>query len=145
MRKNFKNLDLSRRETARTYLREMGVSERVFWELARKERLGFSFRRQVPVDKYILDFYCAEASVCVEIDGELHELQADKDQERDGALRDLGIETYRIPSLALFDTTSVRVGPLIEGLVQLLEQRSGRRAIDLRRLDAKKRQRWYGS
>ncbi len=121
----------------------MGASERVFWELIRKERLGFSFRRQVPVDRYILDFYCAEASLCVEIDGELHQLRIDRDEQRDESLRALGIETFRIPSLVLFDLTSARMQPLMTRLVDLLEERSGRKAEDLPRLDAKKRQRWY--
>ncbi len=121
----------------------MGASERVFWELIRKERLGFSFRRQVPVDRYILDFYCAEASLCVEIDGELHELRVDRDERRDEVLRSLGIETFRIPSLVLFNLTSARMHPLMTKLVDLLEERSGRKAEDLPRLDAKKRQRWY--
>lgn len=79
----------------------MSVSERYLWSHLRKKRLGYSFRRQVPVGPYILDFYCGRAALCIEVDGEQHNLTKGRDDRRDGYLKNLGIETIRIPSLDL--------------------------------------------
>src|SRR5687768_269602 len=88
---------------ARKLRSEMSVSEKVLWEHLRKKRLeGFGFKRQVPVGPYVLDFYCPQASLCVEIDGEQHALRLDRDARRDQYLREVGIATLRIPSLVLF-------------------------------------------
>ena len=66
------NHDLKQNVRARRMRSEMSVSEKVLWEQVRKNRLGYGFRRQVPVGPYILDFYCARASLCIEVDGEQH-------------------------------------------------------------------------
>jgi very-short-patch-repair endonuclease len=44
---------------------------------------------------YILDFYCVEARLCVEVDGEHHRVQAAADARRDAFLRSQGVETLR--------------------------------------------------
>src|SRR5688572_28859560 len=98
---------------ARKLRSEMSISEKVLWEHLRKKRIGYGFKRQVPVGPYILDFYCAQASLCVEIDGEQHTLRQAQDARRDEYLRGVGIETLRIPSLALFAADSAEfVGAL---------------------------------
>lgn len=96
------NHDVRQNVRARRLRSEMSVGERLFWEQIRKKRLGFAFRRQVPVGPYILDFYCAQASLCVEIDGEQHLQALRQDAKRNAYLRNVGIETLRIPSLDLF-------------------------------------------
>lgn len=91
---------------ARKLRSQMTVSEKVLWEQLRKKRLGYGFRRQVPVGPYILDFYCAQASLCIEVDGEQHIQSLWRDAKRDAYLRGVGIETIRIPSLDLFAADS---------------------------------------
>ena len=61
---------------------------------------GFRFRRQHPIGPYILDFYCAEARLAVEIDGQAHGHpdQIRHDARRDQWLGEKGIRTLRIPS-----------------------------------------------
>ena len=78
-----------------------GVSERIFWELVRKDKLGYRFRRQVSVGRYTLDFYCAAAQLAIELDGEQHD--ARRDEIRDAYLASCGIEVIRIPTLDLFE------------------------------------------
>ena len=68
--------------------------------LRRRQLGGFRFRRQHPVGPYILDFYCPEARLAVEIDGSAH---GHPDQIRHDATRNewlwaRGIRTLRIPS-----------------------------------------------
>lgn len=75
----------------------MSVSEIVIWAHLKNDQLGFRFHPQFPVLNYILDFYCAEAKVCVEMDSDLHDEA--KDKVRDEALKKEGILTIRIPNI----------------------------------------------
>src|SRR5215216_4051714 len=76
----------------------MSVSEKKLWEKLRRKQLGFAFKRQVPVGPYTLDFYCPEASLCVEVDGEQHLFRKALDARRDTYLSLKRIATIRIPS-----------------------------------------------
>ena len=81
----------------------MSKSERVLWNLLRRQELGFKFRRQYPLGPYVLDFYCPIAQLCVEVDGPLHAGRQSKDLIRDQYLKDFGIQTIRIPTGEFFD------------------------------------------
>ena len=64
-------------EKLRTYARWMRANptdaERRLWRCLRRERcLGYKFRRQHIIDRFIVDFYCAEACLVIELDGEVH-------------------------------------------------------------------------
>ncbi|MBN1438879.1 MAG: DUF559 domain-containing protein [Anaerolineales bacterium] len=62
--------------------RTMTPAERLLWSRLRRKALGFHFRRQAPVGKYILDFYCVNAKLAVEVDGDVHVKKYIKDTER---------------------------------------------------------------
>ena len=47
-------------------------AEATLWQHLRNRNLGYKFRRQHPIDRFIIDFYCAEAKLCIEIDGSSH-------------------------------------------------------------------------
>ena len=55
------------------------------------------FRRQHPIDKFVLDFYCHERKLAVELDGSIHDLKVNKDYDeaRTAMLGGLGIYTLR--------------------------------------------------
>jgi adenine-specific DNA-methyltransferase len=54
----------------------------LFWELLRMRRLaGFRFRRQHPIDHYVLDFYCPAVRVAIELDGPHHEDDAQREHD----------------------------------------------------------------
>lgn len=76
----------------------------------------------MPVKTYYLDFYCAEAMLCIEVDGEQHE--PDRDRRRDESLLVLGILTVRVPSLDLFDEETIR--SWLDVIYQTCVIRSGR-------------------
>jgi very-short-patch-repair endonuclease len=87
-------------EDIRTYAREMRGrmtdAEALLWMLLRNRRVaGAKFRRQHPVGRYILDFYCDEQKLGVELDGGQHGDAAEYDQQRDGWLRGQGIRMLR--------------------------------------------------
>ena len=72
-----------KRELARKFRREATSSEQLAWELLRNRRcLGLKFRRQQVIRGYVVDFYCAELRLALEIDGPIH-------QRRDRAEADL--------------------------------------------------------
>ncbi|MGJ8665629.1 MAG: leucine--tRNA ligase [Patiriisocius sp.] len=58
-------------------------AEAVLWEALRGKKLNVKFRRQHPIDKYIVDFVSIEKRLVIEVDGEIHKYQLDKDAERE--------------------------------------------------------------
>jgi very-short-patch-repair endonuclease len=83
---------------ARTLRREQTDAEILLWYLIRGRRLsGLKFRRQYPLPPYVLDFYCDELSMAVELDGGQHNADSEvaRDQRRDQFIRARGIEVVR--------------------------------------------------
>lgn len=108
----------------------MSVAERTFWEMARRNGLGFNFRRQHPCFGITLDFYCHEAALCVEFDGEQHE--PERDALRDEHLLSKGIETLRVPNRDFFRVDRDKEWTdWIEKIVRKCEERAGRSAWPL--------------
>lgn len=62
----------------------------------RKDQTGFRFLRQKPINRFILDFYCSELDLAIEIDGNSHDKKKNYDLERDNFLQQIGIKTIRI-------------------------------------------------
>ncbi|MGC4007639.1 MAG: DUF559 domain-containing protein [Pseudomonas sp.] len=82
-------------EFARQLRRQQTDAERTFWGALRDRRfLGLKFRRQVPCGVYVLDFYCHDLKLAVELDGGQH-LQSAHDCERDAWLAGRGIRVLR--------------------------------------------------
>src|SRR5438552_2276723 len=106
MKKNSRNHSQLSRERRRELRSNMSVSEQVLWQTLRCDVMGFRFRRQVSVGDYYLDFCCAAAGLCIEVDGEQHDKRLIRDAKRDTFLAGRGIYTMRIPSLDLFDLDS---------------------------------------
>ena len=96
------SLALDRRRVLR---RDATDAESALWSELRGRRLaGFEFRRQHPCGPYILDFYCAELRLAIELDGGQH-WEADVaayDEARTGFLRRRGIELLRFPNDLVF-------------------------------------------
>ena len=77
--------------------RQMTEEEKILWEQLRANRLGdCHFRRQQVIDGFIVDFYCHKAGLVVEVDGPIHEEQAEYDLERARILTGRGLRTLRI-------------------------------------------------
>ncbi len=77
----------------------MSLPEVILWQHLRKERLAeLHFRRQHPIGPYVLDFYCAKAKLCVEVDGLAHDFTevALRDERRTRWLEQQGIRVLRL-------------------------------------------------
>jgi very-short-patch-repair endonuclease len=75
----------------------MTPPERRLWNALKARPSGFKFRRQHAIDPYVLDFFCHEAALAIEIDGIAHDLGANPewDIRRDRWLADRGVRTLR--------------------------------------------------
>ena len=83
-------------ELARELRQNMTESEKLLWEKLRKKQVdGYRFRRQHPVYRYVLDFYCYEKKLAIELDGDVHIQREEYDEYRDEFLKSTGIETLR--------------------------------------------------
>lgn len=73
------------------------ASEELLWNYLRKNSLGVKFRRQHPAAIYVLDFYCHELKLAIEVDGSIHSLESVKknDIERQQYLESVGIKFIR--------------------------------------------------
>ena len=95
-------------QRARKQRRTMTLPEVLLWRLFRQRPYGLKFRRQHETGPYVLDFYCLDARLAIEIDGMIHNdpEQAEHDDRRNAWLASHGIETLRIPaSEVLADVT----------------------------------------
>jgi very-short-patch-repair endonuclease len=75
----------------------MSLPEVVLWQHLRQRPDGLKFRRQHPAGPYVLDFYCEEARLCIEVDGAAHDFGENPsgDEHRDLWLAGAGIRTLR--------------------------------------------------
>jgi len=81
---------------AKTMRREMTPEESILWNRLRGNRCGgLHFRRQQVIDGFIADFYCHAVGLIVEVDGSIHEQQADYDLSRDRILSARGLRVIR--------------------------------------------------
>lgn len=98
-------------DRAKELRRTMSRPEIKLWLCLRRSQLdGLKFRRQHPVGPWILDFYCDEAKLAVEVDGQGHESDArhGMDQRRTDWLADKGIRVVRVTAqLVLGDMEAV--------------------------------------
>ncbi|TAL39766.1 MAG: DUF559 domain-containing protein, partial [Spirochaetes bacterium] len=77
----------------------MTDAEKIIWELVRNRKFrNLKFRRQQIIDGFIVDFYCEELRLCLEIDGGVHddEEQRKYDRERDAVLAQRGVRIVRL-------------------------------------------------
>ncbi len=71
-------------------------AEEFLWRFLRKKQLsGLRFLRQHPIDRYIVDFVCYKIKLIIEVDGDIHLTQKDKDQNRDHILNYYGFKVVR--------------------------------------------------
>jgi very-short-patch-repair endonuclease len=78
--------------------RHMTVAEAILWnKLKDKKLFNVKFRRQHPIDFFIVDFYCHSKKLVIEIDGDIHDtaVRQEYDQGRTGQLEQYGITVIR--------------------------------------------------
>jgi very-short-patch-repair endonuclease len=77
--------------------RQMTPAESMLWQALRRKQLdGLRFRAQHPVGRFILDFYCPEHKLVIEIDGGAHDDNRIRDEERTAYLAAFGYRVVRV-------------------------------------------------
>jgi very-short-patch-repair endonuclease len=90
------------KELARKLRQNMTLGEVLLWQrLKRKQMRGYDFDRQRPIDRYIVDFYCKDLKLAIEIDGSSHDGEEAKinDEIRQERLESLGVRFLRFNDL----------------------------------------------
>ena len=112
------------KEHARAMRHEPTRSEGRMWCWLRNRRFaGQKFRRQVPIGRYIVDFYCAQLKIAIELDGRHHSMAGmdEYDDFRTLYLRKRGIYVLRIPNELLI-RDSLMVEEMISATINLRAQ-----------------------
>jgi very-short-patch-repair endonuclease len=76
----------------------MSLPEVLLWQRIRRAAGSVSFRKQHPIDPYVVDFYCSSSKLIIEVDGEAHDRgdRPERDERRDAFLRERGYRLLRI-------------------------------------------------
>ena len=108
-----------RREFARLLRKQPTKAEDILWKHLRGSRfhgaipgLSPGDRRQVPFDRFVVDFHCHAAKLAVELDGKQHEWFADYDAERTRVLESRGVRVIRFTNMEVegdLDSVLVRI------------------------------------
>ena len=96
-------------------------AEAVLWKMLKGRNAdGMKFRRQQGIGPYVLDFYCPELRLCVELDGSSHDYKYEYDEQRTEFLQKQGIRVLRFRNNQVWQGIDsvvdeiVRVGRLIK-------------------------------
>ncbi|MSQ79779.1 MAG: endonuclease domain-containing protein [Flavobacteriaceae bacterium] len=111
-------------ERAKNLRKNMTKAEELLWGLLRNSKVsGKKFRRQHPIDNYILDFYCHELKLAIELDGEIHLLPHVKEHDIG---RTYELENYSISILRFTNdevlTNPYKVSDEIKGFIATMKQ-----------------------
>lgn len=87
------------KDRARELRRNSTLSEVLLWKQIRNRALGCQFHRQIPIADYIVDFYCHELHLAIEIDGSSHDNKYLYDAHRHVRLETMGIHLLHIDDL----------------------------------------------
>ncbi|WP_026451051.1 leucine--tRNA ligase [Aequorivita capsosiphonis] len=95
-------------------------AEAKLWGELRGKKLGYKFRQQHPIDNYIVDFVCLEKKLIIEVDGEVHQYQLEKDDERELLLKEKkGYKVIRFNNLDVLNNLQTVISK-IEAILQVL-------------------------
>ncbi len=110
-------------ELRRKLRKTMTKSETILWKYIKGEQLLVKFRRQVSIKNYIVDFYCPQLKLIIEVDGSTHNEEEvfKKDIERDKILQDLGFKIIRYNSERVFNNLNEVLSDLYTICEKMLE------------------------
>ncbi|MBR4925443.1 MAG: DUF559 domain-containing protein [Prevotella sp.] len=91
------------KDQRRTLRSNMTPAEATLWRAIKGRGAGgLKFRRQQGIGPFVLDFYCPERRLCVELDGSSHDYRYDYDEQRTAYLREQGIRVVRFSNEQVF-------------------------------------------
>ena len=115
------NLPLRRR-----LRKNMTSAEVALWTMIKNRQLGgYRFQRQFGIGPYVVDFYCHEAKLVVELDGEVHNdpEQIEHDRARTEFLNACGVEVLRFENFEVFVYAARTLNTITQKIEEILKQR----------------------
>jgi very-short-patch-repair endonuclease len=95
-------------------------AEETLWECLRNRQIaGLKFRRQHGIDRFIADFYCADAQIIIEVDGAVHEYTPEEDAIRQEFLESLGFRVVRFTN----DDVEQHLDAVVQVITETLQNR----------------------
>ncbi len=101
-------------QRAKELRRKMTPAEKILWEELRANKMGVHFRRQQVIQGFIVDFYCHQAGLVIEVDGDVHDLQKEEDERREKVLTEMGLRIVRFGNDEVERDLSAVVGRIRE-------------------------------
>lgn len=121
------NFNIKTQTAKRRFLRaHLSKAEAIMWKnLSRKQMLGYKFRRQYGVDRYVIDFYCTELKLAIEIDGETHYRANTKeyDQQRQVHIENFGIQFLRFTNIEVLKNLKGVLQSISDKITEIESQR----------------------
>ena len=118
--------NLKLKEYARLLRKNSTLSEVLLWQQIKNKALDVQFHRQVPMLDYIVDFYCHELMLAIEIDGDSHLYKYEYDNKRQGELEREGVIFLRFTDIEV-KRNMFSVGITLEQVVQELINKTNNR------------------
>jgi very-short-patch-repair endonuclease len=87
------------KQKARRLRKQSTFSEILLWLKIKGKTFGYEFHRQVPIDEFIVDFYCHELRLAIEIDGSSHDNKYEYDLKRQRKLESMGVRFIRFEDI----------------------------------------------
>jgi len=110
--------------------REPTPAEKHLWKYLRnRQLLGFKFRRQHTIERFVVDFYCHEAQLVIEVDGEIHDYTPEEDRIRQAFLEFNGFRVIRFRNEEVLQRTQdvlARIRQVLQGNLTPLAPLSAR-------------------
>jgi very-short-patch-repair endonuclease len=102
---------------ARSMRHDPTEAEDALWQALRNRKLdGTKFRRQYSIGPFVVDFYCAEARLVIEVDGDIHLHQQAEDQTRQHFLEAQGMTVIRFRNQEVLNTINSVLAQIREAL-----------------------------
>jgi very-short-patch-repair endonuclease len=104
---------------ARSFRKNPTIAKQRLWNALRNRKLGgFKFRRQHPIGSLVLDFFCREKALAIEVDGGVHNLleAAEHEFEREKYLRLLGVKFLRFTNRQVMDELPGVLGQILKAV-----------------------------
>ncbi len=109
---------------ARQMRKEPTLAEATLWQRIRgKQLLGYKFRRQHALERFIVDFYCSEAKLIIEVDGPIHEYNPEEDAIRQKFLEEMGFRVVRFTNVEVLK----QLDSVLDEIVKVLDEQTASR------------------
>lgn len=108
------------KELRRGLRKTMPPAEVILWQCLRGQQIGYKFRRQYSVGAYVIDFYCPQMKLAIELDGESHYVDGaeERDKQRQDFIESFGVRFLRFTNVDIYDN----IEGVLEQIVQVLSQ-----------------------